>query len=186
MMNCGAGLNNKNVVKMGERMDAPAWQIAAFRAVLGLVDLVFNQRWLLSAILQTFATAYNVRGALRGSVYVDGSRVDDALVSDYLSLAGDREAAVEVLRQIYTNDGGPVPFDAAGRLLERAPPFPLLCVWGDEDKLGAATGPVGSYFRELAAERPSCRWELVRAGHVPQDDSPQATNAILSDWLGSL
>ena len=129
MMNCGVGMNNKNALKVeawrseqqAKGVDvepaAPAWQLAIFGAVLALVDAIFNQRWLLMLILERFATAENVRGALEGSVYVNPQRVDDALVNDYLQLADDKEAAVEVLRQIYTNDGGPLPFTArsAGR-----------------------------------------------------------------------
>ena len=38
--------------------------------MLSLIDLIFNQSWLLALILDRFATAENVRGALEGSVYV--------------------------------------------------------------------------------------------------------------------
>ena len=41
-----------------------------------------------------------------------------------------RDAAVEVLRQIYTNDAGPLPFPAADMLPEVTP---MLIVWGDND-----------------------------------------------------
>ena len=30
------------------------------------------------------------------------------------------------------------------------------------------------------------RFEEIAAGHVPQDDDPQRTNAILSDWLATV
>ncbi|EOD38126.1 hypothetical protein EMIHUDRAFT_433595 [Emiliania huxleyi CCMP1516] len=194
MMNCGVGMNNKNALKVeawraeqaakGVEVEraAPGWQLAIFGAVLSLVDLIFNQRWLLAAILDRFATAETVRGALEGSVYVNSERVDDELVQDYLSLARDKAAAVEVLRQIYTNDGGPLPFPAADALGDD---FPILAVWGDQDKLAPMTGPVGKYFRERSARLPATRFEEVVAGHVPQDDVPDVTNRILCEWIAS-
>ena len=187
------GLNNKNVVKgeewrqsqeaAGVAVDVaplPSLQLAIFRVVLGIVDWIFNQRLLLALILDSFATAENVRGALEQSVYTDASRVDDDLVEDYLSLAKDRDAAVEVLRQIYTNDAGPLPFPAADMLPEVTP---MLIVWGDNDNLGPVDGPVGSYFRARSRRFEATRFEEIVAGHVPQDDNPEATNRILGDWL---
>jgi len=199
MMNCGYGQNNKNVVKgeewrerqeaAGVAVDAleiaplPGWQLAIFRLVLGLVDCLFNQQQLLAAILDRFATAENVRGALEQSVYSNPSRVDDDLVADYLSLAEDRDAAVEVLRQIYTNDAGPLPFPAAEALPEETP---MLIIWGDRDNLSPVGGPVGSYFRARSLRLEATRFEEVQAGHVPQDDSPETTNRILDEWLATV
>ena len=201
MMNCGVGMNNNNALKVEEwrtgargAADAdasgveptPEWQLAIFGFVFGtVIDVVFNQKWLLSLILERFATADNVRGALAGSVYVNGDeRVDDALVDDYLSLASDKDAAVEVLRQIYTNDGGPLPFDAAAALPDE---LPILTVWGEQDNLAPATGPVGRYFRARAQRLDATRFEsLSDCGHVPQDDCPERTNAILKEWLASV
>ena len=196
MMNCGVGLNNKGALKVEEwrtaqqargiatEEAAPAWQLAIFGAVLALVDLIFNQKWLLSAGLEKFATAENVRGALAEAVYMNPDRVDDALVDDYLSLAADREAAVEVLRQIYTNDSGPLPFPAAEALPES---MPMLVVWGDKDNLAPSTGPVGKYLKARAGRVAATRFEeLTNVGHVPQDDAPTRTNAILEEWLGGL
>lgn len=201
MMNCGVGMNNNNALKVEEwrtgsrgATDAdagaieptPEWQLSLFGFVFGtLINTIFNQKWLLSLILERFATAENVRGALAGSVYVNGeARVDDALVDDYLSLAADREAAVEVLRQIYTNDGGPLPFDAAASLPDE---LPILTVWGENDNLAPATGPVGCYFRARAKRLDATRFEaLPECGHVPQDDRPERTNAILKEWLATV
>ena len=194
MMNCGVGMNNKNALKVeawraeqaakGVDVEAAAagWQLALFGAVLSLVDLIFNQRWLLSTILERFATAENVRGALESSVYVNPQRVTDDLVEDYLALAADKSAAVEVLRQIYTNDGGPLPFPAADALGDD---FPILAVWGDQDNLAPMTGPVGRFFRERSVRLPATRFEEITAGHVPQDDNPEVTNGILQEWLAS-
>ena len=158
-------------------------QYAAFGVVLSIVDVVFNQRWLLSLILERFATAENVRGALEGSVYVNPARVTDDLVDDYLTLANNKEAAVEVLRQIYTNDGGPLPFPAAAALPDT---FPILAVWGDRDNLASIDGPVGRYFRERAQRLEATRFEEIAAGHVPQDDDPALTNRILAEWLATV
>ena len=194
MMNCGVGMNNKNALKVeawreeqlakGEAVEpaSPAWQLAIFGAVLSLIDVIFNQKWLLALILDKFATAENVRGALEGSVYVDPSQVTDDLVQDYLSLARNKEAALEVLRQIYTNDGGPLPFPAAAALGDD---FPILAVWGDRDNLAPSSGPVGKYFRERALRLEATRFEEISAGHVPQDDSPETTNRILAEWLAT-
>ena len=173
MMNCGVGMNNKNALKveawreeqqakgLAVEAAAPAWQLAIFGAVLSLVDVIFNQRWLLAAILEKFATAENVKAALEGSVYVNPSLVTDDLVTDYLSLARNKEAAVEVLRQIYTNDGGPLPFPAAAALGDD---FPILAVWGDQDNLAPSSGPVGRYFRERAQRLDATRFEEISAG----------------------
>ena len=64
---------------------APAWVFALFGAVLSLVDVIFNQKWLLSLLLERFATAENVRGALESSVYVNSERVTDDLVDCLLT-----------------------------------------------------------------------------------------------------
>jgi len=186
MMNCAIGMNNKNALKVADRVNAPGWQLGLFGAVLAAVDAIFNQKWLLRIILENFATAENVRGALAGSVYVNADRVSDDLVSDYLSLASDKEAAIEVLRQIYTNDGGPLPFDAAEKL---PPTFPILAVWGDRDNLAPSSGPVGEFFRARAADPQlagSTRFEEIAAGHVPQDDNAAETNRILREWLADV
>jgi pimeloyl-ACP methyl ester carboxylesterase len=195
MMNCGVGMNNKNALKVegwrarqaAKGIDvepaAEGWQLAFIGAVLALVDAIFNMRWLLTLILDKFATADNVRSALQRSVYVNPECVTDDLVDDYLSLATDKEAAVEVLRQIYTNDGGPLPFDAADALPDD---LPILVVWGDTDNLAPITGPVGRYFRQRAQALPATRFEEIHAGHVPQDDSPEQTNAILREWLAAV
>ena len=195
MMNCGVGMNNKNALKVegwrarqaAKGIDvepaAEGWQLAFIGAVLALVDAIFNNRWLLTFILDKFATADNVRSALQRSVYVNPECVTDDLVDDYLSLATDKEAAVEVLRQIYTNDGGPLPFDAADALPDD---LPILVVWGDTDNLAPITGPVGRYFRQRAQALPATRFEEIHAGHVPQDDSPEQTNAILREWLAAV
>merc|ERR1711879_804311 len=98
--------------------------------------------------------------------YVNPARVTEDLVDDYLALAKDKDAAVEVLRQIYTNDGGPLPFPAAESLPED---FPILIVWGDNDNLAPLTGPVGQYFRKRSVDRAAWRFEEIASGHVPQD-----------------
>ena len=194
-MNCGVGMNNNNALKVeGWRQGqeakgvdvgpaAPAWQMAFFGVFVALLKAIFSQKWLLRTILERFATAENVSNALRGSVYQDSERVDSDLVQDYLSLAQDKEKAVEVLRQIYTNDGGPLPFDAVADLPDD---FPILTVWGDCDNLAPIDGPVGSFFRKRSQELGATRFEEIKAGHVPQDDSPEVTNRILKEWLAEI
>ena len=91
---------------------------------------------------------------------------------------------MEVLRQIYVNDSGPLPFPAAEALPES---LPMLVVWGDRDNLAPSTGPVGRYLKARARRVQATRFEeLANVGHVPQDDAPEATNAILAEWLGGL
>lgn len=183
MMNCGIGMNNKNAFKEGSGAGetAAAWQLALFKLVFDdLIGVIFNQKWLLKYILTSFATADNVRNALEEGVYVNSERVTDDLVDDYLSLASDKEAAVEVLRQIYTNDGGPLPFEAATALPDS---FPILTIWGDRDNLAPSTGPVGKFFRAQAQRLGATEFEEIPAGHVPQDDNPDTTNRILTEWL---
>jgi hypothetical protein len=137
MMNCGVGMNNKNALKVegwrarqaAKGIDvepaAEGWQLAFIGAVLALVDAIFNNRWLLTLILDKFATADNVRSALQRSVYVNPECVTDDLVDDYLSLATDKEAAVEVLRQIYRRGTSPM---TAVRFPSTPPtPCPMIC-----------------------------------------------------------
>ena len=108
-------------------------------------------------------------------------RVDDALVDDYLSLAADREAAVEVLRQIYTNDSGPLPFPAAEALPES---MPMLVVWGDKDNLAPSTGPVGVSARARRPRRGDALRGAQQRGPCATGRRPARTNAILEEWLG--
>ena len=197
MMNCAIGMNNKNALALDAwRREQPAsvtadlsplpvaaWQLAAFGAVLSAVDALFSQRWLLSALLERFATAPTVRNTLISAVYKDASRVDAPLVDDYVSLAADRRAACEVLRQIYTNEAGPLPFEALGVLDEDTP---LLAVWGDDDRIAPADGPVGRCLAARARRLDATQFERLPAGHVPQDDCPEETNTLLLQWLEQL
>ena len=159
MMNCGVGLNNKGALKVEEWRNAqqargiateeaaPAWQLAIFGAVLALVDLIFNQKWLLSAGLEVCDRRECARRAGRSRLHEFRPRRRRAR-RRLPQLAADREAAVEVLRQIYTNDSGPLPFPAAEALPES---MPMLVVWGDKDNLAPSTGPVGKYLKARAA-----------------------------------
>ena len=89
-----------------------------------------------------------------------------------------------MLRQIYTNDGGPLPFDAADALPSD---FPILAVWGDTDNLAPMTGPVGKFFRARSRALAATRFEeIAAAGHVPQDDEPERVTAILREWLATV
>ena len=65
--------------------------------------------------------------------------------------------------------------------------MPMLVVWGDKDNLAPSTGPVGKYLKARAGRVAATRFEeLQNVGHVPQDDAPDRTNAILEEWLGGL
>ena len=72
----GVGLNNKNILRVEEwrreeeakgnplvsdAAPLPDWQIAIFRLVLGAIDAIFTQRWLLTSLLERFATEETVR-----------------------------------------------------------------------------------------------------------------------------
>ena len=62
-----------------------------------------------------------------------------------------------------------------------------IVVWGDKDNLAPSTGPVGKYLKARAGRVAATRFEeLTNVGHVPQDDAPARTNAILEEWLGGL
>ena len=98
MANCAVGMNMKGSVKA---LEVP-WQAAIAKVVCGLVDVIFSQKWLLANGLEKFATAETVGNALKEAVYVNPERVTDDLVQDYLSLAKDRDAAVEVRLKLST------------------------------------------------------------------------------------
>ena len=90
----------------------------------------------------------------------------------------------QVVRQIYTNDPGPLPFEASAKL---PADYPICIVWGDQDNVASSAGPVGVHFRARAERAEGTKFnDIVGAGHVPHDDAPEKVNPILREWLASL
>jgi pimeloyl-ACP methyl ester carboxylesterase len=111
-----------------------------------------------------------------GSVYGDPSRVTPQLVDRYFELTlreGNRRALVQRLRQM-------APGEAADRLEEIAQP--TLVLWGGQDRL------IPPAAGEVFAQRiPNARLVVFDAlGHVPQEEDPAATVAVVWEFLATL
>jgi pimeloyl-ACP methyl ester carboxylesterase len=118
-----------------------------------------------------------VRGVLRSIVH-DGSRITDEQVRGYADPLGSREAVralIDAARQIVPPDLNRV----TPRYREIA--VPSLLVWGRGDRVVPLT--VG---QRLAAELPDARLHVLeRCGHLPAEELPDESFAVLSDFLTS-
>jgi len=117
------------------------------------------------------------RGVLRSIVH-DGSRITEEQVVGYadpLASPGAMRALIDAARQI-------VPPD-----LDRVTPryreidVPSLLVWGREDRVVPLA--VG---QRLAAELPDARLHVLeRCGHLPAEERPDESFAVLAAFLAS-
>jgi pimeloyl-ACP methyl ester carboxylesterase len=89
---------------------------------------------------------------------------------------GSRRAFVETLRAVIDARGQRVSARDRLYLLGQ---MPTLIAWGERDR----TIPV-EHGRRAAAAIPNCRFETIPgAAHFPNLEAPEATAAILRDWL---
>jgi len=118
-----------------------------------------------------------VRSVLRGIVH-DGSTVTEEQVRGYADPLDSREAVralIDAARQI-------VPPDL-DRLTRRYPEIdvPSLLLWGRGDRVVPLA--VGE---RLASELPRARLHVLdRCGHLPAEERPDETFAVLADFLAS-
>jgi pimeloyl-ACP methyl ester carboxylesterase len=118
-----------------------------------------------------------VRTVLRGIVH-DGAAVTEHQVRGYADPLGSPDAVralISAARQIV-----PADLDVlTSRYREIA--VPSLLVWGGEDRVVPLA--VG---RRLAAELPDARLHvLARCGHLPAEELPDESFAVLADFLAS-
>ena len=107
------------------------------------------------------------------SVYGDPSRVDDELVDRYFELTlreGNRRALGQRLQQLEMGAH-------AERIKGLA--LPTLLLWGGRDRLV----PPASAKRFAADIRGARLAVFDRLGHVPQEEDPAATVAVVADFL---
>jgi pimeloyl-ACP methyl ester carboxylesterase len=108
------------------------------------------------------------------SVYGDPSRVTPAVVDRHFELMlreGNRRALAQRVRQLE-------PGAAADRLERLA--VPTLILWGGRDRL-VPPAQAAEFERRIAGSR---RVVFESLGHVPQEEDPSATAAVLKDFLG--
>lgn len=62
---------------------------------------------------------------------------------------------------------GPKPWDLVPKI-----PSPILVLWGDQDKLTPADGPVGKYFLAMPETRPNTKFVFLPGRLVDGDRGP--------------
>jgi pimeloyl-ACP methyl ester carboxylesterase len=107
--------------------------------------------------------------------YADPKRLSDSVVTryyDFMRAPGVRQAVIDRTAQTVLED--PVP------LLRRIK-APTLLLWGEKD----AMIPVSNAADYLSAIPNSKLVRLPDLGHVPQEESPETTLVIVSQFLAS-
>jgi pimeloyl-ACP methyl ester carboxylesterase len=176
MLNCGVGMNNKNVAKSLKFNDFQKFLIGL---VLGAVDALLKSP-LLDWIFSNFATAETVGAVLKDLYLHDPSAVDDEIVEAFVA-PGKTAGSVGVLRQIYTGAPGRTPMEVFEN-----PCFdtlPMKVIWGEKDNLTPIDGDVGSFLSDLSQRRADVDFETISAGHIPHDDNPRVVNDSMVGWL---
>jgi len=192
MYNCGVGLNSRNIIKDAQWNPLQRLLLNSLFDVLNV--LIFNNRLLLSYVLENVVTKDLLRDTLQSLYKHDPSRVDDELVDSFYFPAKDA-GAVDAFMQIYTNDAGSTPMElhekydemlaeygASGR------PLPIHLVWGDDDAVTPLEGSVGQFYKKLAEDGTATgvSLDVVGSGHVPFDDNPVESNASMLKWVQGL
>ncbi|PNK61745.1 abhydrolase domain-containing 18 [Psychrobacter sp. FDAARGOS_221] len=109
------------------------------------------------------------------SVYADTSKVTEALVNRYYELAlrtGNRKALIQRMREGLSTR-------QVGQLSDITQP--TLIIWGRQDKLI----PIDSAYRFEQAIPNSQLAIFDNLGHVPQEEDPEATVAVVKQFLQS-
>ena len=127
----------------------------------------------LARLLQDVLPRPLVASSVR-NVYGDPSRVTPALVDRYFDMttrAGNRRAVVERFRQ-----------SRPGELSERIPSLrvPTLILWGGRDRL-IPRASADRFHREIAGSRLVVFPDL---GHVPHEEDPARTVAVVREFIG--
>jgi hypothetical protein len=110
-------------------------------------------------------------------VYTQPSQVDSELVEGILAPARD-EGALDVFVKVLIGDPGRAPDD-----LFSSVHCPIKLVWGEPDTVTPLHAGYGRYFQDLADASPQVSMSIIDAGHVPQDDNPEAVHAIMLPWI---
>lgn len=171
LVNCAIGMNSKAVV------DEQPW----FAPLFWLIDLVFRTP-LGRRLFERTRDPENLRTALRNVYVSNEGRVDDALVEQF-SAPAEAPGAYEAFANILTGHPGPRPERLAGDVDAE---YPLLLLWGEQDRVTPLSGPVGRFFSARADDPNFPGTSMVRLpglGHCPHDEDPDAFNPPLVAWL---
>jgi pimeloyl-ACP methyl ester carboxylesterase len=113
--------------------------------------------------------------ALRRRVYARADRVTEETVSDWwdpVPVPGTRRAALAAIRS------SPAGYEDVARRIAA----PTLVLWGKQDRMLPLSAGAA-----LAEEIPAARFvALPDAGHVPQEETPEAFARTVSAFLGEL
>lgn len=173
ILNCAGGINSKCMLADDTR---PAWLLAIARTVFSLIDAALSTPSLRAWLFETYSSEDNVRQILQ-SVYVNGERVDDELVTAIIEPAADPNAP-QVFANILTSPPGLRPDEVVPDV-----DVPILAIWGDRDNFTPLSDPVGRMFTRLAADQTAdVQLSVIRAGHVPHDDAPEQVLEALLPW----
>mmetsp|Transcript_257 Transcript_257/g.763 ORF Transcript_257/g.763 Transcript_257/m.763 type:complete len:330 (-) Transcript_257:948-1937(-) len=181
LYNCAVGMNSKALPRtFREALRFPALWMA--QPVFALVDVLLKNDRLAALLFDRVRSRENVANVL-ANVYRNQSRVDDDLLDLFLAPA-DMPGAQEAFVKIFTGDPGPRPEDCATGLST------IGVFWGKDDLVTPLDGPVGTFFRQRAADAadPARNPFTVfdDCGHCPFDDQPDLAGAALLAWLASL
>ena len=87
----------------------------------------------------------------------------------------------------YTNDAGLTPMEYHEKYSNILNSLPLHLIWGSEDAITPIHGDVGSFYCDRVANNRGGNGrttiDMVKSGHVPFDDNPIDTHAVMMRWL---
>merc|ERR1719476_1045973 len=147
-----------------------------FGFFFAILDALLNFRPFVSYLFESLASKDAVTKVLQG-VYTQPSQVDSELVEGILAPARD-EGALDVFVKVLIGDPGKAPDD-----LFSSVHCPIKLVWGEPDTVTPLHAGYGRYFQDLADASPQVSMSIIEAGHVPQDDNPEAVHAIMLPWI---
>ncbi|OAE22635.1 hypothetical protein AXG93_531s1180 [Marchantia polymorpha subsp. ruderalis] len=172
VINCAGGMNNKAVTD--------DWRLKLLLPILWLIDFILSIPALATPLFDRIRSPDNIKSVLQ-SVYNNKDAVDDELVEIILTPAGD-PGALNAFITINSGPPGPKPQTLLPKINH-----PILVVWGDDDPFTPLDGPVGKFFKTLAASSPNVELNVLpNVGHCPHDDRPELVHEKLLPWLASL
>lgn len=112
-------------------------------------------------------------------VYRDRRAVTDDLVEMLYQPSCD-PGAQQVFASVLTAPPGKTPSQLLPQLQR-----PLLVIWGEKDPWTPVAG--AKIYQDLADNSPDVEFQIIpNAGHCPHDENPEAVNAQIIKWLGSM
>ncbi|KAL4859706.1 Ferredoxin C 2 [Chlorella vulgaris] len=171
LLNCAGGMNNKAI--------SDDWRIRLALPFFYSIDWLLRRRSVAQNLFDRFRKPDNIAGILR-NVYGNKAAVDAELVQIIYQPSCD-PGALDAFVSIITGPPGPRPdmLLSSDSLTQ-----PLLVIWGDNDPMTPANGPVGRFFQALPATRPDTTFHFLKGvGHCPHDDAPDLTHTVLLPWL---